>query len=411
MAVATVKGCGEIFAAMSWAILHPATRASVARRCGVGHTRPMPPSSELRTEVTGSLGALRSEWDTLVAAQPLPSPFLRSWWLEHAVEGDLQVITCHDGDRLVGGAAFEVDRTARGPLGVERVRCVGQRLLAPDHLDLIATPEHHLGVARAVLGWLRRPGARLVDLDGLAGGGTLAAALAAHRIASVAAPFADLSAGAAAYLAGRPGRVRSTISRTAKRFDREGVEFVQVESEQIDAALDTLARLHDSRWSDDSSFLRAWERFAPAAAAGAAAGDVVIHELRDAAGAAIAIELDMRAGDSLTFYQAGRRTEREWRGCGSVLRARIIEAAAAAGAVEYDLLRGDEGYKAEWATGTREVVHCTMGVGLRGVVALRALNARDAVLARRAARAERAGGSVSPEPSPPDPAPRPGPND
>lgn len=347
----------------------------------------MPPSSDLRLEVSHSLGALRSDWDALVAAQPLPSPFLRSWWVEHTAVGDPHVLTCWVGDEFVGGAAFEVDRTSNGRLSVEQVRSVGQRLLAPDHLDLIARPEHHLAVARAVVGWLRRPGSRLVDLDGLAGTGTLAAALSPHRVAVSVAPYADLSTGAAEYLAGRPGRVRSTITRTTKRFDREGVQFVRVQPDQVATALDDLARLHDSRWADGSVFLRAWERFAPAATAGAAAGDVVLHELRDAEGDAVAVELDLVLGATIAFYQAGRRTEREWRGCGSVLRARILEAAAADGALEYDLLRGDESYKEEWATGRREVVRCAMGVGMRGVAALRARVARDAVLAHRAARA------------------------
>jgi CelD/BcsL family acetyltransferase involved in cellulose biosynthesis len=347
----------------------------------------MPPSSDLRLEVRGSLGALRRDWDDLVAVQPLPSPFLRSWWVEHTAEGELTILTCWDGDEFVGGAAFEVDRTSAGPVSLEQVRSVGQRLLSPDHVDLIARPEHHLEVARAVVGWLRRPGGRLVDLDGLAGTGTLAAALSPHRVAVRTAPYADLSSGADEYLAGRPGRVRSTITRTTKRFDRDGVRFVRVQPEQVATALDDLARLHDSRWAEDSLFLRAWERFAPAATAGAATGDVVLHELVDATGEAVAVELDLVLCDTVAFYQAGRRTEREWRGCGSVLRARIIEAAATEGAREYDLLRGDESYKAEWATGRREVVQCTMGVGLRGIAAFRVRAIRDALLARRAARA------------------------
>ncbi len=97
----------------------------------------------------------------------------------------------------------------------------------------------------------------------------------------------------------------------------------------------------------------------------------------------------------VAFYQAGRRTEREWRGCGSVLRARIIEAVAAQGATEYDLLRGDESYKTEWATDHRELVRCVMGVGLgRAAVRLRAV--RDARAARAAGDEESAAGDLSP---------------
>lgn len=332
---------------------------------------------ELLTEVLDDLGQHRREWDALVAVQPLPSPFLRSWWIDHVGEGDLRIVACSAAGRLVGGAAFQVDRVGTGPASIERVRCVGQGVLGPDHLDLIATPGHHLQVARSVVGWLRRRGNRVVDLDGLSAEGTLAAALAPYEVGRVRAPYAALGGGVADYLAARPGKVRSTVKRTSKRFDGDGVVFITVAATDIDAALDDLARLHESRWSDDSVFLRGWERFRNAARAGAATNDVVVHQLLDADSGAIAVELDLVLGGRVAFYQAGRRTEREWRGCGSVLRARIIEAAVAAGASEYDLLRGDEGYKTEWATGRRELVHCVMGVGL-GEAAVRLRSWRDA---------------------------------
>lgn len=353
------------------------------------------PSQELRIEVLDHLGGLAPAWDRLVAAQRLPSPFLRSWWIDHVAVGGLAVVACFAGDDLVGGAAFEVDRVGRGPLGIERVRCVGQGVLAPDHLDLIATPEHHLEVARAVLGWLRRPGSRVIDLDGLAGDGTLAAAAAPHEVDRVAAPWADLSIGTEAYLAGRPGKVRSTISRTSKRFDREGVEWVTLRGDDVAAGLDDLERLHDARWAEGSVFLRAWERFCAAARAGAATGDVVVHELRDTHGDAVAVELDLELAGTVAFYQAGRRTEREWRGCGSVLRARIVAAAVDAGDSAYDLLRGDESYKAEWATNRRDLVHVRWGVGPLGAAAVRGRAMRDA-LQRRIAERRRRDEVVSP---------------
>lgn len=337
---------------------------------------PTMPEAPLRTQSSSSLGASAASWDRLVMTQPLPSPFLRSWWLDHAAAATPVVLTCHQGDQLVGGAAFEVDRTGVGPLGIERVRALGQGVLAPDHLDLIAAPEHRRAVAREVWRWLRRPGSRIVDLDGLAATGTLAALLASHETDRTAAPFAAMPTGASDYLAARPGRLRSTVNRTAKRLDRAGVEMVD-HRDTFEDGLAHLMALHDSRWEDDSVFLRGWERFAAAAHAGAAMGEVLIHELRDAAEGPVAVELGFRVGDRHAFYQAGRRTEHDWRGAGSVLRARVIESAAATGAVEYDLLRGDESYKSDWATDRRELVRCVMGVGPLGVAAVRARAERD----------------------------------
>ena len=332
--------------------------------------------SPLRLEIRYQLGALESAWDALVDQQNLSSPFLASWWINNAAEGTPALLCCFAGSELVGGAAFQIDTVGPKPLAVERVRCVGQGTLAPDHLDLIAQPDHATEVLDLVLGWLQRPGSRVVDLDGLAATGALAQSLSSHEIARMAAPWTKLPADSAEYLAARAGQVRSTISRTRKRFVREGVYLRRVPTDDMPSALDRLAELHDSRWSEESSFLDGWKRFRAAAVAGAASESVIIHELVSAEGDVIATELDLLCGNSLAFYQAGRRTEREWRGSGSVLRADILQWACSQGFAEYDLLRGDESYKADWSDTKRQVVRCRMGVGPRGVSLIQAARAQ-----------------------------------
>ena len=379
-----------------------------------------PPSGDLRVEVLDRLGERADDWDRLVAGATLPSPFLRSWWLGHAATGTPTLVCCFDGDELVGGAAFETSAVGRGPASLQVVRSLGQGPLAPDHLDVVATERHAAAVTRAVLGWLHRPGTRVVDLDGLAADGRLGRALAGDVIETTAAPFAELGDDLAAYLAGRPGRVRSTIKRTAKRLDRDGVAHRRAGETDVDEALGRLAALHDGRWSDESDFLTGWEQLERAARAGAALGDVAVHELVTDDGQVIASELDLSVGDRVAFYQAGRLTDHEWRGSGSVLRTRILEQAIADGATEYDLLRGDEPYKAEWSTGRRELLRCRFGVGLpaRALLAahagrvrlsalLRSLDRREAAAPDGADGADGASGSdgvSDPGPSTPGPA-------
>ncbi len=328
------------------------------------------PAPDLRVQVRSALGELSADWDRIADGSAHPSPFCRSWWVDHAAGGVPAVVCCLAGDRLLGGAAFELDALGRSMLRIERVRMLGQGVLAPDHLDVVAGPDDAERVTAAVVGWLRRPGSRLVDLDGLAATGHLGRALAAHTIDRVAAPFADLrgDGGDGTYLAGRPGRVRSTVDRTRKRLDRAGCTVTSVPTERIEAALDDLERLHDGRWGAESSFLEAWDRCS-AAVRGAGPDDLRITEVRSADGEVVAIELDLLTPASVCFYQAGRSTEREWRGAGSVLRARIVTDALAEGRDEYDLLRGDESYKDEWATGRRWVVRVRFGSGPVGRVA------------------------------------------
>lgn len=345
----------------------------------------------MRVDVVETLGGHRDAWDRIVADQALPSPFLASWWVEHAAGGRPHLVLCTVDGRLVGGAAFEIDRVGRGRLGVDRVRMLGQGELAPDHLDLVAAEGHESAVTERVLGWLRGPGSRVVDLDGLALGGRLAGQLADAVIDRSVAPYADLTAGAEAYLAARPGKVRSTVSRSRKRLEKAGCTLREVTADRATEALGDLARLHDGRWGDDSGFLGAWNTFATVAAAGLAAGGVRAVELVGPDGAVAATEWDLVAGGRWCFYQAGRSTDHELRGSGSVVKAEVIGRATADGAIEYDLLRGDEPYKADWATGRRELVRVRFGVGALGRSTVAAADAwrglRTRIDARRADRA------------------------
>lgn len=360
---------------------------------------PDPIHPPLRVTVLPRLEGLAPEWDLLVAEQDDASPFTRSWWLDHAVDGSAAIVACWHGDDLVGGAAFELGTVGRGAVSIELVTMAGQGPLAPDHLDLIAAPGFDRAVTDAVLAWLHRPGTRIVDLDGLAAEGRLGRALEHHVIERVGAPFATIGPDLAAYVADRPGQVRSTVQRTRRRFEREGVTVHRVETGQVDAALGRLAALHDGRWSDASDFLQGWTRFAAAAAAGAATGDVVIHELRTADGTVIASELDLVLGGRTAFYQAGRLTDREWRGSGSVLRMAVIDAAFERGGTEYDLLRGDEPYKSEWANGRRELLRVRLPVGGAARLLLGAHHLRELLRDR----VSRPAPSTPDRPAPPGP--------
>jgi len=326
----------------------------------------------MRTHRLDHLGALAGQWDHLAATQALPSPFLRSWWLDHAAGGEPAIICCTDNDgALLGGAAFEIDRIGRGPASVERVRCLGQGGLAPDHLDVISVPGHRREVLGAVGRWLVGR-ERVIDLDGLAEGCELPFLLDAPVVTTTRAPFVAL--GEDDPVAALPGQLRNTIKRTLKRLEREGITARRIGPADSERALDTLLALHESRWDEDSEFTDGWDRFRAAARAGMSAEEVVIHELAGPDGLVIASELEIVAGGRASFYQAGRLTDREYRGSGSAMKAVTIRWARDLGCTDFDLLRGDEGYKADWTTGTRQLLRVRTGVGPLGVAAAGAMN-------------------------------------
>lgn len=313
----------------------------------------------MHLELRPAVGQLSPQWDELVDSQPRPSAFLKSWWVDNTAEGDLAVLCAMEGDSLVGGAAFELDEHGQGPFRVPRIRFAGQGVLAPDHLDVIATEAHRGAVNAAVARWLwqRRS---LVDLDGLQPTSLLPGLLGLTVIERTLSPFRTLEPGPDP-VAGLEGRLRSTIKRSGKRLAKAGYEPRRVTTDPR-GALDRLMELHEDRWDSGTEFPQGFQRFLAAAVAGFAAGDVVIHELANAEGHVIASELEFTAGRSAAFYQAGRLTDHEFRGSGSVLKAEVLRWAHGEGLGEFDLLRGDEPYKAAWATGRREVLRATGSV-------------------------------------------------
>lgn len=340
----------------------------------MGHTRTMissePDGTGIRTEVRTSLGDLAHRWDELVDMQALPSPFLRSWWIDNAAAGAPRIVCVFRDDELIGGAAFETHRWGPEILGMEKLIITGGGLLAPDHIDLVAVPDRRAIVARRVLEWMLRPGARLIELDGLSADGTLAALFSPDLTATFEAPLAELPEDHAQYVASRPGKVRSTIKRRTRQLTALGAVVSTAGADDLDRAMRAFFELHDLRWSEESGFLEASERFREVMRAAVERGEARINELRLESGETIAVEIDFRVGDRLFFYQSGRRTEHEWRGCGTVLRAGIIEAAIGEGIREYDMLRGSEPYKTEWATTRRMLSSHSHAVGIRVRLAL-----------------------------------------
>ena len=291
----------------------------------------------------------------------MATPFLGSWWVENAAAGRTAIVCCVEGGRLVGGAAFEIDRFGPSGLKLDRVRFVGQGELAPDHLDVIATEGRRHDVTEAVVDWLKSA-PRLVDLDGLSAASTLPRRLGARVLAEVPAPYLELKD--EEWTQKLPGRLRSTISRSRKRLERAGFTVRQVHPSRIDRAMQTLLDLHEERWREDSAIAAVWDRLDRVARAGAGCGGVVIHELAAEDGTVIASEMELVVAQRVCFYQAGRLTDHEYRGSGSVLRAAIANWVLESGHDEFDLLRGGESYKEDWATGTRIVRRARTGTGV-----------------------------------------------
>lgn len=336
--------------------------------------------------MAAALGAFEPAWDRLVADAPLPSPFLRSWWL-HACSTPAStfVLVVEDGE-LLGGVFV----CRQSWLRANRLTIDAGGRLAPDHLDLVAASTRHADVVIAVDRWFREQGPCIVEVHGAAERAFIARTLpgwvSAQQIAP--APYATLPADGAAYLRSRPSWLRHTIDRASKRLERDGIAYrVVTDGTDVERALRDLHRLHEQRWGPSTNFLAGFELFADAARAGVRRGEMSIHELVAPDGV-VASMATFELGGRVSFYQSGRSTEHQWRSAGTVLMARVMGRACDIGMREFDFLRGGEPYKEAWATGVRDVVRIRAAVGPWPKALMLVLSVRDRLRAA-AARARR----------------------
>jgi CelD/BcsL family acetyltransferase involved in cellulose biosynthesis len=302
-----------------------------------------------------------AQWDQLVDSSPLPSPFLRSWWLTGAGGPGRHFLLVVDGAQLLGGLAIEERHRMLS------VRMMGDGSLCPDHLDLLAAPGHEAAVINLLRGWLGRPGERLLDLKGIRAGSRLIEALPGRvrRQPMVVAPFTPLPDSPEAYRATLPRQFRKNLRVSAKRFAAEGVTHQAIRGRAVSQRLETLRELHQSQWGSRSGFLPVFDRFAAGFAGGCAADEVVVHELGND-DLVVATVTAFEVAGRVSLYQSARRTDRRWRDATTVLLAAIIDDACARGFKEVDFLRGDEPYKGRFTRNHREMLRLVAGQGIVG---------------------------------------------
>jgi CelD/BcsL family acetyltransferase involved in cellulose biosynthesis len=301
------------------------------------------------------------QWDQLVNSSPLPSPFMRSWWLTGAGGPGRHFLLVVDGAHLLGGLALE----RRHPM--LSIRMMGDGSLCPDHLDLLAAPGHEVAVVSILRDWLCRPGERLLDLKGIRAGSRLLEALPGrvrHEPMAVA-PFAPLPDSPEAYRATLPAQFRKNLRASAKRLAAEGMAHQTIRGRAVVQRLDTLRELHRSQWGSRSSFLPVVDRFAAGFAGGCAADEVAVHELGND-DLVVATVTAFEVAGRVSLYQSARLTDRRWRDATTVLLAAIIDDACARGFKEVDFLRGDEPYKGRFTRTHREIVRLVAGKGVVG---------------------------------------------
>lgn len=322
-----------------------------------------------RVDSSWQFTELRHEWNSLLQASDVASPFLtwewlHAWWRHLSGSSRLRIATAHAGTRLIAVAPFQL--TA----GVANLPCLdllGTGNAGSDYLDVITRRSH----ASEGLDELERfvvtekTPLRLTHLPSSAAADGLAARLQRRRWAQVTTPggicpFIPLAGHTwDSYLATLGASHRANVRRRLRALEQKfDVRFERVSSDaDRREALDRLTQYHERRFDttgtafhnaalcafhDDATqrFLaRGWLR-------------MFVLRLNDIPAAVMYGFLHNRV---FYFYQHGFDDRYQQHSIGLVLMAQSIRAALDEGAVEFDMLWGTEPYKFLWARKTREL--------------------------------------------------------
>ena len=362
-----------------------------------------PAVAPVRTQVVteaAALAGLRGQWHQLNETARAGCLFLGPEWLEpwwKAFGGgarELRVITVSEGEQLIGLWPLFVETVRPGGVPVTRLAFLGDGATGCDYLDVLAARGREQEVLEACLKQVGELDWDLLDLDGMwresptalslaqrfpserailaqgAGlGGPSAQVVRDGRIRYVCPNFA-LTGTYDQYLQGL-GR-RENLKRREKWLNRQPGTSIECARtpEEAPAATARFFELHDARWAEDGgSDGLADDRFhafhREAVQNLAARGWLRLYTLLAARRPVASVYGVVHRGKFL-YYQSGYDPGWGNKSVGLVLLARTVSDAYAEGLTEFDFLRGNEGYKAQWARSERWTIQLRFWRGARG---------------------------------------------
>lgn len=309
-----------------------------------------------------------SRWDALRTRAGSASPFTAwAWhdaWYASAAEDERNgaiVLAIFDRDgQLEAAIPLATRHVTHRRLGATALTwAVGDRG-CPDHMEVLAAPTTPLdGLAEAI----ERMQWDMLQLDGIASDAVAAprlrAALEGRGIVTVLrpqwpCPYIDLPTTWEEYLRSRPAKIRRNIGYRERSLFKQGPTSVSFyDGDDLELGWRHFRHLHDARWGGVGAFddrLDALHRHFTASQS--ASGRLWLSTL-NVAGEAVSAWYGFTDGDAVHCYQMGRSPEWNRFGVGRVHTGLMVQRAIAHGLRRFDFLRGDEPYKAEWATGTR----------------------------------------------------------
>lgn len=316
---------------------------------------------------------LVDEWRAL--AEAAGNAFTTPEWYDayarhYGADAPPFVVRVRDADGTLAGLlplCRDAKRGGAGPsaLSGRTVRFAGANV--GDRFGPVAVPGREAEVARAGAAALGRDAVVLHNVDAgapwiTALGEGLRGRVAATRLRGDVMPFVPLTGHTwDSFLGARSRNFRSQVRRKERALvDGHGAKVrVTATPDEVPRDVAEFFRLHAARWDEreggsklTSPTVRAFhEDFAGAALR---RGWLRMSFL-EVEGAAVAVLYAWRIGGRYAYFQTGFDPAWADRSVGLVLMAHTVREAIAEGADEYDLLLGDETYKARFATDERPI--------------------------------------------------------
>jgi len=360
---------------------------------------------------------LREEWTELFAAAGTESVFLSfewmfTWWKHWGKGRRLAIVAVRDGrGRLVGLAPLSTARSR--PSGMRRLSFLADDRVGSDYLGILARPEWEEAAVEAIVSalLLHRRDWDYIEFGDAEDGRLLAGLCArleaggmtARKTRASTCHHIELPSSFDTYLAEVGIKLRSNYRRRWRVIERTGpAEFIAVSDPGgLEQHFPELLRLHRNRFEQrerESAFVMPGvpEFHQEALRELAARGWPRLFLLR-VSGQTVAALYGFSMGRKFQFYQCGMDPEWMKLSVGQILVGASIEEAIRTGHTDFDFLRGDESYKAQWAEQRRQTVTVRLFDGRPASLAARAAYVAAGVLrqvkrrikaARAKARAE-----------------------
>lgn len=347
-------------------------------------------TGDLTIEPIDHPDAVAEDWDAL--ARRAGDPFAtREWavtWCRHFLAGrPLRLLACRRPDGRLA-AILPLYEAARRPLRVLRFLGSGPA----DRQGPICDPADRPAAAGALRRALAVGGGDVLLAERLPGDGEWSSLLGTRAIQREASPVLRIAGrGWDELLAARSANFRQQARRRERQLER-GRELryrLADDPERLGDDLAALAALHAARWRDGGSdaLSGAQRAFHDDFARLALDRGWLRLWLLELDGRPAAAWYGFRFGGADWFYQSGRDPAHDRLAVGFVLMAHTVREAAQDGMRDYHLLRGDDPYKARFASEDDGLETVALAHGARGRAAVAAARAAAALPpARRALR-------------------------